>query len=207
MAEFDVESPYDFRDPERARVWEAQIHEDDGWRRLFFTAIVAALSARAVAPLSVLELGSGPGHLARAILAGTGVQRYAALDYSSAMHALARSYLGDQAPRVQFAERDFRRADWMDGLGPFDVAVTMMAAHEVRRRDRLTPLFAQVAGLLNPGGGFLFADFYATEPAHDDLYLPREAQRDALLAAGFGTVTLLLDENGMALYAADRGPA
>ena len=62
---------------------------------------------------------------------------------------------------------------------------TFMAAHEVRSRERLSPLFAQVARLLKPGGRFLFADFYATGPEHAGLYLSRQAQGDALLACGF----------------------
>jgi SAM-dependent methyltransferase len=204
VSQIEPESPYDFRDPKLAAAWEAQIRSESAWRQGFFDEISAALNDRFNTPFSVLELGSGPGHLALAIRSSTAVRDYVAVDYSPAMHALARSHLGSLAGGVRFEVRDFRRPDWTERLGPFDAAVTMMAAHEVRRRERLTPLFAQVASVLSPGGLFLFADFYATGPADDDLYLAREGQAEALRVAGFGGTRLLLDAQGMALHAAVR---
>lgn len=198
----EIESPYDFRDPALAAAWAEDIRADEAWRAPFFTAIAAALAARPGGPLTVMELGSGPGHLARAILTAAPDATYTAVDYSPAMHALAAAHLGDLAAHVRFETRDFRRPDWTAGLGPFDAAVTIMAAHEVRASDRLQPLFAQVLAALKPGGVFLFADFHATDPDHAGLYLPREAQRAALLAAGFTRADLLLDHAGMALWAA-----
>jgi SAM-dependent methyltransferase len=205
VSQGEPESPYDFRDPKLAAAWEAQIKAESEWRQGFFDTISGSLNARFDAPFSTLELGSGPGHLARAIRSDTAVGDYVAVDYSPAMHALALAHLGDLAEGVRFEVRDFRRPDWTDELGPFDAAVTMMAAHEVRRRDKLAPLFAQLADVLKPGGLILFADFYATSPEHADLYLTREGQADALTAAGFDGLRLLRDADGMALYAAARG--
>lgn len=201
MSQTDPESPYDFRDPERAAAWEAQI-KSETWRGPFLATISAALNARYSAPYTLLELGSGPGHLARAIRSSTSVSDYTAVDYSPAMHELARNHLGLLSAGVRFEVRDFRRPDWTQGLGPFDAAVTFMAAHEVRRSENLAPLFAQVATTLKPRGLFLFADFYATDPSQADLYLTREEQSAALAACGFEGVRRLLDEHDMALHAA-----
>ena len=204
MSQSGTESPYDFRDPKLAAAWEAQIKSESAWRQGFFDAVSASLNARFDASFSLLELGSGPGHLARTIRSDTAVRDYVAIDYSAAMHELARLHLGALAEGMRFEVRDFRRPDWTQALGPFDAAVTMMAAHEVRRREKLSPLFAQVAGVLKPGGLFLFADFYATSPEHDHLYLTREGQAEALNVAGFDAVSLLRDADGMALYVGVR---
>jgi SAM-dependent methyltransferase len=204
MVQAELESPYDFRDPDLATAWEAQIRLESTWRERFFAAITAALNAEFAAPFSVLELGSGPGHLARSILAGVQASNYLALDYSPAMHALAAAHLGALAGRVRFVVRDFRQADWTAGLGPFDAAVTMMAAHEVRRSDRLAPLLAQLSGALKPSGRLLFADFHATAPSHEGLYVSLADQRETIEGAGFERVELILDDGGMALFAASR---
>jgi cyclopropane fatty-acyl-phospholipid synthase-like methyltransferase len=74
--------------------------------------------------LRILELGSGPGQLARAILERCDVDTYVALDFSPAMHAIAAEHLGELAHRVTFDVRDFREAAWAEGLGAFDAVVT-----------------------------------------------------------------------------------
>jgi len=204
MSAPDPESPYDFRDPALAAAWEEGIRTESAWREPFFAAIVERLNARFTIAFSALELGSGPGHLAAAILADAKVDAYTALDYSPAMHALAVRNLGALAESVRFEVRDFRRPDWVLSLGPFDAAVTLMAAHEVRRSDRLAALLGQLAGVLKPQGLCLFADFHATEPAHEGLYLSLDKQRETLADAGFEAVELVLDQGGMALHACVR---
>ena len=123
MSQTEPESPYDFRDPKLAAAWETQIKSESAWRHGFFDAIVESLNARFEAPFSLLELGSGPGHLARAICADTTVSDYVSIDYSPAMHDLARQHLGTLAEGVRFEVRDFRRPDWTLGLGPLDVPI------------------------------------------------------------------------------------
>jgi ubiquinone/menaquinone biosynthesis C-methylase UbiE len=60
------------------------------------------------ADLSVLELGSGPGFLARHLLEILLSVHYVALDFSPAMHTLAQEYLGALAERVVFIEANFK---------------------------------------------------------------------------------------------------
>ena len=122
------------------------------------------------------------------------------------MHHLARVHLGHDAARIDFLLRDFRNQDWCDGVGPVDAVVTMQAAHEVRHRSRLGPLFEGVLQTLRPGGLFLMCDHYrehgsAKDP---DLYLDRDEQPQALQAVGFRDVRTLLRSGGMALISARR---
>ena len=89
----DVPSPIDFSDPAQALAWVDATVAKRPWRQHFFTAFAHALNSLPDPSIRVLELGSGPGHLAKAILtACPRVTYYAAIDFSPAMHDLARTH-------------------------------------------------------------------------------------------------------------------
>jgi SAM-dependent methyltransferase len=203
VADDDIPSPIDFHDETQARQWVEDTVRKRPWRPRFFAAFAKALSERFRGPFTALELGSGPGHLAQEVLGHTAVSHYAALDFSAAMHRLAVERLAGMGERCRFIERDFRKLDWRGGLGPFDAVLTMQAAHELRHKRHLVPFFREVLTLVKPRGLFLYCDHYAAEGRNGALYLERDAQALALEEAGFGTVQRLLDEGGMALYAAE----
>ena len=201
----DVPSLIDFHDPRDAEVWVEQTARNRPWRPEFFQAYVQALNARFREPFSVFELGSGPGLLAAQVLENCPVRSYVALDFSEAMHDLARQRLGRFLERVEFVQRDFRSPDWARGLGPFDAGLTMQAAHEVRHKRHVPALLEQLRRLLAANGVLLFCDHYssAQRPANNpDLYLSRDEQPIALANAGFASIECLLDKGGMALYRA-----
>lgn len=204
MSEEDVPSPIDFHLLAHAREWERQTIQKRPWRPQFFAAFVSALNSNHPGAFSVLELGSGPGHLAEQILGGCNVSRYTALDFSKPMHDLARARLGTLADKVAFIQRDFRLPDWNEGLGSFDAAVTMQAAHEVRHRRHIPAFLAHIRQALAPGGLFLYCDHYAGADGHmsPDLYLRPDDQPSALRDVGFLEVDKLMDMGGMALFTA-----
>lgn len=195
----DVPIRVDFRDPATARTWIEETRIKRPYRPRFFAAFCAALAPRA--KLRVLELGSGPGQLAREILIHCDVQTYAALDFSPAMHEIAAEYLGELARRVTFVTRDFREPAWPEGLGTFDAVVTLQAAHETRHKRHLVPLLERARTVLAPSGVLLYADHYLT----DETKLPglapaRGDQPLALERAGFVDVELRYEEGTMALW-------
>ena len=199
----DVPSPIDFHDPVQARTWMEETVKLRPWRPRFFAVFVAALNDMPVNDtMRVLELGSGPGHLAAAVLKRCRIAEYLALDFSDAMHDLAREHLGGLAARVRFETRDFREPDWASGLSPVDAVLTLQAIHETRHRDRAPALFRQIRACLKPGGLFLYCDHYLKLVTNPALYLEREEQPQALTAAGFTNIERLHDEGGMALYRA-----
>jgi SAM-dependent methyltransferase len=147
------------------------------WRPRFFAVFVAALNnLPANGTMRVLELGSGPGHLAAAMLKRCRITEYVALDFSDAMHDLAKEHLGELASRVRFERRDFREPDWASGLSPVDAVLTLQAVHETRHRDRAPALFRQIRESLKPGGLFLYCDHYLKLVTNPALYLEREEQ-------------------------------
>jgi SAM-dependent methyltransferase len=203
----NVPSPIDFTDIGQARAWVIDTVARRPCRPRFFEAFAAALNAHFDGPIRVAELGSGPGHLAHTILRLCSVESYAALDFSPAMHELAREHLGEMAVRVSFVVEDFRNPNWARNLGEVDALITMQAAHEVRHRNRLPSLLARAREAVRPGGLFIFSDHYA-EPGtrkNADLFAARDEQRSLLTQAGFNPVNLVCDEDGMALYTAGRG--
>lgn len=199
--EDDVPIRVDFRDPATARTWIEETRIKKPFRPSFFAAFCAALSSRH--QIRILELGSGPGQLAREILLHCDVGAYVALDWSQAMHDIATEHLGDLARRVTFVVRDFREPTWPANLGVFDAIVTMQAAHETRHKRHVVPLFERARTLLAPGGAMLYCDGYL----HPEAKLPalvfdRADQPRALERAGFVDVRLLHDEGNQALYCA-----
>jgi cyclopropane fatty-acyl-phospholipid synthase-like methyltransferase len=199
--EADVPIRVDFRDPATARTWIEETRIKKPFRPNFFAAFCAALSARP--QIRILELGSGPGQLAREILVSCDVGAYVALDWSQAMHDIAAEHLGELARHVTFVVRDFREPRWPEDLGVFDAIVTMQAAHETRHKRHVVPLFERARTLLVPGGLMLYCDGYL----HPETKLPalvfdRADQPRALERAGFLDVRLLHDEGNQALYSA-----
>src|SRR5215510_901424 len=64
----DVPSTIDLRTEKDAREWAASAMSKRPWRAVFFQRFVEELRSLDVRPLQILELGSGPGFLARCIL-------------------------------------------------------------------------------------------------------------------------------------------
>ena len=195
----DVPIRVDFRDPATARRWIEETRIRRPHRPRFFAAFCAALAPRA--RLRILELGSGPGQLAREILVHCDVEKYTALDFSPAMHDLAGEHLGELSRRVTFVTRDFREPAWPEALGTFDVVVTSQAAHETRHKRHLVPLLDRARTVIAPGGVLLYADGYLTPDTKLPALFPtRDEQPLALERAGFVEVGLRYEEATMALW-------
>ncbi len=195
----DLPIRVDFRDPATARTWVEETRIKRPYRPRFFAAFCAALASRR--RLRILELGSGPGQLAREILLHCDVQTYVALDFSPAMHAIAAEHLGELASHVTFVTRDFREPTWPVDLGTFDAVVTLQAAHETRHKRHLVPLLERARTVIARGGVLLYADHYLTpESKLPGLSPAREDQPLALERAGFVDVELRHEEGNMALW-------
>ena len=152
----------------------------------------------------VLELGSGPGFLAAKIREAFPDVSYVALDFSPAMHALARTRLGPMAAQVRWVERDFRSPNWMDGLGLFSAIVTNQAVHELRHKRLASEFHARVSSLLEDRGIYLVCDHWcgAGGMANSDLFMTVEEQRSALSDGGFASVELRAQTGTLAFFRA-----
>jgi SAM-dependent methyltransferase len=202
----DVPSPIDLRSMDAARAWAASALSARPWRTQFFQEFIAALRMLDARPLRVLELGSGPGFLAQAILEAIPVADYTMLDFSQAMHDLARERLGPLMRRVRPIVANFRGDNWYTGLGEFDAVVSNQAVHELRHKKHALALHRAVRSILSQQGAYLVCDHYAGGDgmANAALYMTVAEQCHCLKTAGFSTVTNLLAMRGMVLHRAVR---
>lgn len=196
----DIPSPIDLREMREAVDWESTATSKRPWRAEFFEAISASVAGAQ----RVLELGSGPGFLAEHLLRRHAALDLVLLDFSGAMHELARQRLGPLSARAQFVERDFKSDTWAAGLGKFDAVVTNQAVHELRHKAHAPALHRQVRLLLRPSAPYLVSDHFAGEGgmSNGELFMTVEEQRAALQAAGFAKVEELLRKGGMVLHRA-----
>ncbi len=206
MRELDIPSPIDLRLMEDARVWTEEASLKRPCRTRFFQEISSSM--RSVMPIksaglpAVLELGSGPGFLAERILSDYPEVRYVALDFSSAMHTLAKQRLGGFENRITYVNRSFRESDWADELGAFDAVVTIQAVHELRHKRHHVELHRRVKSALKPGGLYLVCDHFLGPggQTNDQLYMTLEEQRNSFMQAGFSRVREILREGGLVLH-------
>jgi tRNA (cmo5U34)-methyltransferase len=122
--------------------------EVPGYHRLQ-AAVAEAAAAQPAA--HILDLGTGTGATARAVLAALPDARLVGVDESTDMLAVARTLLP--------ASADLRVGQLQDPLpaGPFDVVVSALAVHHLDRAGK-ADLFRRVAGVLAPGGRFVLGD-------------------------------------------------
>jgi ubiquinone/menaquinone biosynthesis C-methylase UbiE len=131
------------------------------------------------APRRVLDLGCGDGVLARAVLAEHPAAHAVLLDHSEPMLQRAEAAMADYADRCSI-----RRAELAEPLAvepPFDLAVSGFAVHhlpDARKRS----LYAEVHGLLAPGGLFVNIEHVASasprvEQLFDALYIDAVAEK------------------------------
>ncbi len=200
----DIPSPIDLCNMEDAREWERNAMPRRPWRTDIFERFVMEVRSMRIPPERVLELGSGPGFLADRMLAALPQTEMILLDYSSAMHQLARTRLGSLAKRATFVERSFKEAGWNSGLGVFDCVVTNQAIHELRHKRYAVSLHTQVREILAPDGLYLVCDHFSGEGGmqNDQLYMSVAEQKQALLNAGFTHVEQIMLCGGMVLHRA-----
>ena len=200
----DVPSPIDLRDFDDAREWERTALSKRPSRPDFFDLYAEQISTHARPVATVLELGSGPGFLAKHLLGKLPEISYTALDFSGAMNELARARLGEAVNRVRFVERSFRDDRWVEGLGLFDCVVTHQAVHELRHKRHATRLHTQVATILPSGALYLVCDHFSGTGgmSNDQLYMTQAEQRASLVAGGFENPELLKTDDKLALFRA-----
>jgi len=140
--------------------WDAQQQEYLPDREDRFNAIIDAVEEIAGRPDPlVLDLGCGPGSLAVRLLRRLPEATVVALDADPLTLALGLAAYGDVAG-LEFRDVDLRAAGWSAGLQldrEPDAAVSTTALHWLTQ-PALAALYAELAGLLRPGGVVLNGD-------------------------------------------------
>ena len=172
------------------------------FRAEFFARFGSAIASSKTTDCRVLELGSGPGFLAEYLLGAIPNISYSALDFSAAMHELARIRLGSLRSRVTFIERDFRMPGWADELGKFDFVITLQAIHELRHKRHAPTFHRQVKNLILDTGSYFVCDHFHGDDGmpNDQLYMTVTEHSEALLDGGFKSIEQLMLKGGLVMY-------
>lgn len=127
---------------------------------LLAVGLDAAEHALGRPPASVLDIGSGPGTTAEALLRRWPQAAVTVLDADPALLALAEAAL----PQVAARRADLGAPAWRAAAeGPYDLVLLVMTLHYLPER-RARQLYAEIRELVRPGGTLLVADSMPANP-------------------------------------------
>ena len=188
--------------------WEAQQGAYMPDREERFAVMIDAIEVVCGSSPHVIDLGSGPGSLARRLLDRIPGARVTAIDMDPVLLAIGRGALGDAGGRLTWLDADLR-SEW-DVTGPVDGAVSTTALHWLQP-DALAALYGHLAGVVRPGGAFLNGDQMAFPAAEARIGSAARAMRDRReTQAGSGETwegwwEAVAAEPGLAGEVAERG--
>ena len=133
-------------------------------RRQEMTAtLVAAVPFSAGEPVKVLELGSGDGRLAEALLTAFPRATLTALDGSESMRRETSARLALFGDRARVAAFDLAALDWWDRMFGVDLIVSSLCLHHLNDAKKQY-LYKAAAERLSSRGALLIADLI--DPQH-----------------------------------------
>ena len=129
-------------------------------RLALFDLILQHLSANT----HVLELGLGPGYMARHILERNETIEYEGLDFSEVFFDVARKTIGRSMPRVTLTKADLMDQTWPRSLArPPAAIISTWALHDLGSQEAIADVYARCHEVLPPGGVLLNGDFIKPE--------------------------------------------
>ncbi|WP_198407029.1 class I SAM-dependent methyltransferase [Nocardia terpenica] len=140
------------------RSWDRQqeLYMPDREER--FRVMLEVVQAVAGKAPRVLDLACGTGTISQRLFARLPEANSVAVDMDPTLLRMAKgTFEGDS--RIVFVTADLSEPRWMDQLSaePFDAVLTATALHWMQP-DPLSRLYADLAGLVRPGGVFINAD-------------------------------------------------
>jgi SAM-dependent methyltransferase len=178
--------------------WIARDVTRDEERRLRLREMLAAAPVAPDAEIAVLDVGGGYGVVTEEVLRAFPHATVTLQDYSQPMLERASERLATDRERVRFVLGDLRDPAWTTAVGgPFDLATSAIALHNLRDLGDIAAAYRAIAGLLKPGRAFLDYDLFGLIGGAD-------AQVDTIRAAGFAAVDCLWQHERLAIIRAIR---
>jgi SAM-dependent methyltransferase len=139
----------------------------------------------------VLELGLGPGYMARHILERAPAISYEGIDFSAVFFEVAKKTIGPFMPAVTLTRADLTDPSWPERLVRQPQAiVSTWALHDLGSPQAVADVYARCHGVLPPGGVLLNGDFikpdgtaHTYEPGRFEIARHLAFLRDAGFAA------------------------
>ena len=187
---------HDWHSREYVDDWIARDVTRDEQRQPILARMLTLAEFPRDAALAVLDVGGGYGVVTEEVLKAFPNAAVTLLDYSEPMLAHARQRLAAHVQRVRIVKADLTAPDWTARAGgPFDLAVSAIAIHNLRETRLIAAAYAGVMRLLKPRGLFLNCDLVAFSGGLD-------AHLGWLREAGFARVERLWQAEPLAILLA-----
>ena len=129
-------------------------------RIALFELILERISTPDLPNAHVLELGLGPGYMARHILERNPGLSYEGLDFSEVFFDVARKTIGRYMPRVKLTKADLMDQAWPHSLSRQPGAiVSTWALHDLGGQQAVADVYARCHEVLPEGGVLMNGDF------------------------------------------------
>lgn len=163
----DLWEHHDWSSAEYAKQWAEGQDPKEREREEPFRLMTEVIPYPKDAPITILDLGSGPGALCKFLLGYFTNAKGVCHDGSDAMIKLGQRRLADFKDRVGHVQADFSHRGWSEKIGgSFEAVVSSIAIHNVRAYDTIQSIYSEAHSLLKPGGCFL--NFDRMRPSLDD---------------------------------------
>lgn len=160
-----VGAQHEFHDADFVREWADRFAPTPP-RLALFDMILDQLRQLPASDPNVLELGLGPGYMARHILERHQMLHYEGLDFSVEFFEVARRTLGKLAGRVTFTKADLMDQSWPTCLTRSPHAIiSTWALHDLGSQQAVADVYARCFATLPKGGVLVNGDFIKPDGA------------------------------------------
>jgi cyclopropane fatty-acyl-phospholipid synthase-like methyltransferase len=130
-------------------------------RQPIIERLIGAVPFPRDATIGVLDVGGGAGMIAETVLNAFPRATVTVQDFSPHMLESARARLAAHAARVRYVLSDLKDPAWTKTAGgPFDLAVSGIAIHNLHEMAAIAACYDGVRSLLKDGGAFLDYDHF-----------------------------------------------
>jgi len=188
--------PHDWHSTGYVAEWITRDAARDPERRPLLQQMLSFAPFPRDAQLEVLDVGAGYGAVSEEVLQAFPAAWVTLQDYSQPMLDRARQRLADRSDHLRYVLCDLVDPSWPEQVGgPFDLAVSAIALHNLRAPEEIFACYRAVHDLLKPGGCFLNCDRFVEG---------MEPHLAELGKAGFGLVECPWRESPRAILVATR---
>ena len=154
-----VGADHEFHDKEFALGW-AQRFLPTAERVALFNIILSELKALIPKKGRVVELGIGPGYLAKYLLEAMSAVEYHGIDFSRAMIDIARNRLSNYSKRITYTQVDLVQDDWEKMVDkPINAIVSTWALHDLGSQENVNTVYEKSSKAIDNKGILLNGDF------------------------------------------------
>ena len=191
-----IEALHDFHDSDFSREWAAKFKPTKE-RLLLFETILKQIAKVEFEDKHILELGIGPGFLARYLLENHNDISYEGLDYSESMLKIASERTADFSHRIKFTQADLMNDQWFSRLQDTpNIIVSTWSLHDLFEKRNISRVYEVACKILPKGGTILNGDFIKPEEStreYEGGRIKPSEHRELLKNAGFNEVTCIAE--------------